>query len=168
MRTYSNFQFELLLQLSTPCMDANYVNVDPQVQRKKNLTKTKNWITDSIHSSANVFLCLAKRIKLLSSCQSQTLEECFYCIISDTIRPIFEGIEMIIKNNEEQCLNHKICKKYFSLKWREKGCYLFIIDLVVFLCFHIWLNIYVFLVRGAIAENELPEYGKQMSVCSHY
>ncbi|XP_028406994.1 transient receptor potential cation channel subfamily A member 1-like isoform X2 [Dendronephthya gigantea] len=65
----------------------------------------------------------------------------------------FYGLEAITENNEEQCLTHNLCRKYFSVKWREKGCYLYLANLFLYLCFHVLFNVYVALVRGAIARR---------------
>ncbi|XP_046854437.1 transient receptor potential cation channel subfamily A member 1-like isoform X2 [Xenia sp. Carnegie-2017] len=72
--------------------------------------------------------------------------------------PAFHALQAILKNNEEKCLTHKLCRKYLSVKWREKGCYIFLIDLILFVCFHILFNAYVALVRGGIAKKMLQNH----------
>ena len=75
---------------------------------------------------------------------------------------MFDGLQAIIDNNDEQCLTHKLCKKYFSVKWREKGCYLYLSNLFIYLCFHVLFNVYVALVRGAIAQRKLDAESKSL------
>ncbi|XP_046854435.1 transient receptor potential cation channel subfamily A member 1-like isoform X2 [Xenia sp. Carnegie-2017] len=77
--------------------------------------------------------------------------------------PVFDALTAIIKNNEEQCLTHKLCKKYFSVKWREKGCHLYLINLTIFLSFHILFSVYVCLVRGEFKGKGMHDINKSRS-----
>ena len=84
--------------------------------------------------------------------------------LKDSNPPKFDGLEAILKNNEEQCLTHKLCKKYFSVKWQEKGCYIYIANLFLYVVFHVFFNLYVALIRGAIADYVEDLMGKQYLV----
>ena len=46
---------------------------------------------------------------------------------------------------------------------RERVLY-FLIDLILFVCFHILFNAYVALVRGGIAKKMLQNHGKILAV----
>ena len=81
---------------------------------------------------------------------------------------MFDGLQAIIDNNDERCLTHKLCKKYFSVKWREKGCYVYLANLSIFLCFHVLFNVYVALIRGAIAVRLLNAASKSLGLLEYF
>ncbi|XP_046854432.1 transient receptor potential cation channel subfamily A member 1-like isoform X2 [Xenia sp. Carnegie-2017] len=84
--------------------------------------------------------------------------------------PAFHALKAILKNDEEKCLTHKLCRKYMSVKWREKGCYIFLIDFILFACFHILFNVYVALVRGGITKQWLHnnEHSRNATLSTNY
>ena len=81
---------------------------------------------------------------------------------------MFDGLQAIIDNNDEQCLTHKLCKKYFSVKWREKVCYVYLANLLIYLCFHVLFNVYVALIRGAIAVQVLNAASKSLGLLEYF
>jgi hypothetical protein len=91
-----------------------------------------------------------------------------FSIIQGSKPPMFDGLQAIIDNNDERCLTHKLCKKYFSVKWREKGCYVYLANLFIFLCFHVLFNVYVALIRGAIAVRLLNAASKSLGLLEYF
>ena len=81
---------------------------------------------------------------------------------------MFDGLQAIIDNNDEQCLTHKLCKKYFSVKWREKGCYVYLANLLIYLCFHVLFNVHVASIRSAIAVQVLNAVSKSLGPLEYF
>ncbi|CAB4009212.1 transient receptor potential cation channel subfamily A member 1-like [Paramuricea clavata] len=114
-------------------------------------------LVNQMPDNAKILLdrCVVKSDGKAQSLDYQITYDFFLLNPTGSKPPMFDGLQAIIDNDDEQCLTHKLCKKYFSVKWREKGCYVYLANLFIFLCFHVSFNVYVALVRGAIAVRTL-------------
>ena len=65
----------------------------------------------------------------------------------------FEVLSAILESGRESFLLHNVCQKYLSFMWMEKGFMVYSLNLFIYLIFHVLFNIYVMLVRGAIARG---------------
>ena len=61
----------------------------------------------------------------------------------------------MLENEREECLMHEVTRKFLNVKWQGKGYKLYMANLVLYLMFHVLLNIYVILIRGSVTVQSL-------------
>ena len=54
----------------------------------------------------------------------------------------FEGLCAILENDREECLVHNVTRKFLNVQWRGKGYKLYMLNLIIYLIFHISFNVY--------------------------